>query len=101
MTGIIGTISHGTLRHQDLLASFAEAYKQHSQGHFDQGLYVGAKALALYLDNSSNPSEMDFDVARAMLDDLTVKLEEIAAENDCYFGTTEGDGSDFGFWPND
>ena len=96
-----GTISHGTHRPQDLLESFSEAYKQHCEDSgFDHALYEMAKTVAADL-NQPDPSMGLYEIAGGVLDDLIDNLEEIAAKHNCYFGATEGDGSDFGFWPNE
>ena len=100
----IGTISHGTLRPQDLLNSFSEAYKQYCEGSegYSSSLYDQAKGLADRLDgDSENFDHDDYVIVDGVLDDLIGSLEAIASRYNCYFGCTEGDGSDFGFWPNE
>jgi len=95
----IGTISHGTMRTQDLLVSFAEAYKQYCSGpSFDGLLWAEAQGYASLLKHE-NVSDDCWYRAHGVLDDLFDRLDELAGRYDCYFGTTEGDGSDFGFWP--
>ena len=103
MTSIIGTISHGTLRPQDLLRSFSEAYKQYCQGEgFLNALYEEAQNYADLLDrNNGTMTDEDHETLSEVLDALIEHLEVIAARHDCYFGAIEGDASDFGFWPND
>lgn len=98
----IGTVLHGTHRPQDMLSAFADTYKQYAgeETGFDRSLFVGSKALAYWMEHN-NPSSMEFDVASDLIDELMNKLDEIAAPHNCHFSTTEGDGSDFGFWPND
>ena len=50
----IGTISHGTLRQQDLLRSFSEAYQQHcaSEEWFKSDLKKIANRFADFLDGT-------------------------------------------------
>jgi hypothetical protein len=100
----IGTISHGTLRAQDLLRSFAEAYEQYCKGEewFQSDLKKVANRFADYLDKHDGhhreiPEKVIgqiHDVLNSLIDDL----DYIAAEHGLYFGHTEGDASDFGFW---
>jgi len=60
-----------------------------------------ARGTADILDRDDVTSD-DYDTAYAILDDIHTELNAIAnREGDYYFGTTEGDGSDFGFWSND
>ena len=49
-------------------------------------------------DGSDVATDRDFDTAQDVLLDLTDQLDSIAHANGFYFGNTEGDGSDFGFW---
>ena len=83
----IGTISEGTLRTEDLLQAFADELE------------------------AINPSDSTLGEARAFMDDgITDERPEMVndlqdALNEyappfCYFGTLEGDGADFGFWPD-
>ena len=100
----IGTVSHGTLRPQDLLKSFSEAYKQYCEGMegFDASLYDQAQDWAYHVEHDSEDFQpRDYEIVDETLDELIEKLEELAARYGCYFGATEGDGSDFGFWPNE
>jgi hypothetical protein len=100
----IGTISHGTLLPQDLLKAFSNAYEQYLKDEKDYNpfLKLSADLLASRLVNWDDHEVSDEirDSVDFTFDTLIGKLEELAARHDCYFGTTEGDGSDFGFWPN-
>ena len=89
----IGTIIHGTLRNEDLLDAFAselESITQHVVGPAKSEL---AKLIA-----EARECDPDGDEASDIIDELQDALG-IYAPPYCYFGTTEGDGSDFGFWP--
>lgn len=99
----IGTVSHGTLRHADLLESFAceiQNQVQRNADYFQQDdnfrkerdyiLGVSLDALA------SDPDHPDVD---EILQDCIDILNQFAAPYQ-YFGSHEGDGSDFGFWPD-
>jgi hypothetical protein len=93
---VLGTISHGTLRPQDLLRTFAAELNRLMP--FNQfAMTEEARGFADILDGE--PTNKDWQVAGEMLIDLEDELSTIAArEGNYYFGTTEGDGSDFGFW---
>ena len=82
----IGSISTGTLRPEDLLPTFARELERHAPDH---ALVTAANAIQVYDDGGA--SEL---------------INEIQAELQNYcppfvtFGTLEGDGADFGFWPD-
>lgn len=71
---MIGSISHGTLRPEDLCAVFFDTLKE-----LDEEAYEGV------LDET--------------IEALHHALHD-AAPAYTYFGAHEGDGSDFGFWPD-
>lgn len=91
----LGTVSHGTLRTQDLIKAFANELVGLgvvlSDTHKEEIEYV----LTTYTEGR----EYSFNegVPEFVLYELIEELER-AAPLYCYFGTTEGDGSDFGFW---
>jgi hypothetical protein len=105
----LGSISTGTLRQQDLLSAFAqklsslESTKFYAEvGPDSLELYHGselvqqAPAMLNALDNTTavgNPYVAEY------LDWLTDALQEYCPPF-IYFGTLEGDGADFGFWPD-
>ena len=76
----VGSISTGTLVTQDLIEAFESELE-----------YLGVPF------DCHNPNECD---DTDHLDYLTALLEEQAPDY-CYFGTLEGDGADFGFWPSE
>jgi len=93
-----GTVIHGTLRTQDLLRALA--------GELDRlnrysGLAWEARSWAEVIDNEDDPASYEaglrFEEASAVLDRLFDVLNELAPTG-MYFGNTEGDGSDFGWW---
>jgi hypothetical protein len=89
-----GTVSSGTMRDQDLIPRFLEVLDEHAPSKAKELLDLYQNTLE-HLDDESDSDEM----ARAMLlADLFEALNEIAPE-DTYFGASEGDGADYGFWP--
>lgn len=93
----LGTVSHGTMREEDLIPCFAglleELTKEADRLEAFAALLQEAGAYAEGIkDETIDPSDI--------LVDLFDALNEFAAEN-CYFGAHEGDGSDYGFWPVD
>lgn len=70
----IGSISHGTLKTEDLVAVFADTLKELAPETYE-------------------------DMLQDWLEQLQESLEEQAPPY-TYFGTHEGDGPDFGFWPD-
>jgi hypothetical protein len=93
---VTGTVSHGTLRPQDLLRRFA-AELNRLMPYNAFAMTEEARGVADVLDDM--PDEKDIFSAWDILTELMDELNTIAArEGNYYFGTTEGDGSDFGFW---
>src|SRR5947209_697852 len=92
----VGTVSHGTLRTQDLLRAFADEYERllpFNGARLANEAREIAEAVENYPDNGPH------DEAADVLAELEDALGEIAArEGDYYFGAIEGDGADFGFW---
>lgn len=93
----VGSISHGTLRTEDLLEAFRSEldYISNVQAHRETLDAVTAFQTAA----SYYPELYETETASEILECLTSYLEELAPAY-CYFGAHEGDGSDFGFWPS-
>lgn len=105
-----GTVSHATLQTEDLLESFAnELQRQISRN----GAFLAmpenfplrdrlAKLLGEAQDawQDDGKTLQDEENAAEMVNDLQDVLSEVFAAPYSYFGNTEGDGSDFGFWPD-
>lgn len=86
-----GTVSHGTMRNEDLIPCFADVLFSLPKGtaHFG-GLICDASSVTDYQsEDSALILEMLFDA-----------LDYMAPEG-YYFGAHPGDGSDYGFWPVD
>jgi hypothetical protein len=87
-----GTISHGTLRTEDLIKAFVAELESHT-------IYTDAPLLkdaAAYLERLNACGESE-EIGCEILDALFDALNDIAPEG-MHFGALEGDGSDFGFW---
>lgn len=96
----IGSISHGTLRTQDLLRSFASELERLSTGAVPP-IVAEARGFADMLDDSDMPLADDEEAAADCLLDLQENYLNGHAPDGCYFGAHAGDGSAFGFWPMD
>ena len=82
-----GSVSCGTLRPEDLIPAFADVL---------ESLDANGAYAALVREAGES---MDIDAQDSILDDLRDALESFAPPYG-YFGTLEGDGADFGFWPS-
>ncbi len=85
----IGTVSHGTLRTEDLIPAFANELERCCDGHSGNLTLV---------QEAREITDFDSEEASDLCHDLSDALNEYAPEG-TYFGAHEGDGSDFGFWP--
>jgi hypothetical protein len=96
---LYGTISHGTLRPQDLIPAFLGALRTLNPAAYDQlMLGSGHPPIPSYAIEDDDAEFWESEDAQWILEDLTDRLGESAPEGH-YFGALEGDGSDFGFWP--
>ena len=110
MYASIGTISHGTLKTEHLLTAFADALEALVKNDPDM---TGEGSLALRETAIREARQLvqlseelggawdgnNEELAQDTIDALADYLQEYAPPY-CYFGSTEGDGSDFGFWPS-
>ena len=100
----LGSISHGTLRTQDLLPVFLETFMALG-GNVPADLECGSYIEYLNWPNpettACDEDDKFWDSEDAMWDmeALTDGLNNLCPPF-VYFGTLEGDGSDFGFWPD-
>lgn len=100
----IGTTSEGTLRTDDLLEAFADELRtliRKNKGK--RGIDLPGKrsllnAVDRFLERENDDSDAWQDAADAWFQDLMDALESFAPPY-AYFGTLEGDGACFGFWP--
>ncbi len=93
-----GTVSHGTLRTQDLLRSFADEY-QRVLPFNGYSIAYDARETADIVDRPTAYQPQGFAcLAYEVLFNLIDALDEIARREGLIFGAHEGDGSDFGYW---
>ena len=96
----LGTVSHGTTRHQDLIPLFlAELRRIDPEGL--ASVESDTYPIPDYVVSSYNPSGHEWwysDEADVLLTRLFETLDELAPV-DHYFGAHWGDGCDFGYWP--
>jgi hypothetical protein len=93
----VGTISWGTLRSQDLIGSFMDVLIDHDL----PTAHALQKEYREVFQNIDNDEFMDAsEDATWLVEALFEALNEIAPPF-CYFGATDGDGADFGFWADD
>ena len=87
----IGTLIHGTLRDEDLLPAFADELER---------VAPRISAHATLLSDARNPEPFIHAAYTTadIVNDLMDALTEFAPSH-MYFGSIEGDGSDFGWWP--
>lgn len=103
--GTIGTLSNGTLRNEDLIPSFTAELQRlcdtdtaplDGTGYpelINDALVICDADLAETDENHWDGDDAD-DVVNRLMDALNAYAPPY-----CYFGCTDGDGSDFGFWP--
>ncbi len=92
----IGTISHGTLRIQDLVPAFLDEARRLDAPHVPE--IVKDIPLSAIVDDRD--PYWDTEDAFWQLEALFDSLSDVAPRG-CYFGAHVGDGSDFGFWPGE
>ena len=93
----IGTVSHGTMRMEDLISAFHGALEDVDPDH-----PLLAELQQVYKDNPADDQDAsdewyDSEDAEYMLEELFDALDEHCPPY-CYFGAHEGDGSDYGCW---
>lgn len=94
------SVSHGTLREQDLIPTFAKIIEEFIKlgGEPAENWDVLKEEIAALCSKDEEDPEWRSDNTSWVLnEDLFSALENIAPAG-YYFGAHEGDGSDFGFW---
>lgn len=82
----LGTISHGTMRLEDLIPAFVESLRD-----------VDPESIPVLEYDSKSINDSYWDDADGVLEDLFDALNEYCPPY-CYFGAHDGDGSDYGVW---
>lgn len=96
----LGTVIHATLRPEDLFVAFFQELERLDVDRAAKWLEAEGVAVARTWYEKHQEYCTSNDV-RLELSDCNVELMDILDEYApafCYFGSTEGDGSDFGFW---
>ena len=102
----LGSVSHGTMRAEDLIPAFmsalddlreqrsfdAEDCHANAERHGREDDELGAIERRMEQEGYYSSEDADFDLER-----LFDMLNEYAPEG-AYFGAHPGDGSDYGFW---
>lgn len=86
---IPGTVSHGTLRTEDLAFAFADKIHRILAGSLEY-TEIDLKYIRTFIDHPDRADEWDLEM-------LLDTLNELAPEG-YYFGAHPGNSSDFGFW---
>jgi hypothetical protein len=103
----LGSISTGTLRTEDLIPAFTYTMGELTHNPISNTSKYPNEAMAKLWDEAIHligttewwtidPEDSGVD---SLLNDLTDALNELCPPF-VYFGTLEGDGADFGFWPD-
>lgn len=83
------SVSSGTLKSEDLIPKFLGVLKTYGKDKYDA--YIKENPEVEDWEN------LDDETMGWVVDELADLLNEIAPDG-CYFGASEGDGADFGFW---
>lgn len=99
-----GTVSRATLLEKDICTACLQAIYSVDQDRAKKLLHDEPEMAAAIYDELIFHTENEWwqteDAFLIMAEDLTDIMEQYAPEGH-YFGAHEGDGSDFGYWPND
>ena len=95
MNVTLGTVSHGTMRPDDLIPCFISAIREILAGDNSTVILTSMDVLEGII--SSTP---DYYQSDDCMDDLEMLFDTLdaLAPDDYYFGSHPGDGSDYGFW---
>lgn len=94
----IGTVSHGTMRPQDLIPRFLDVLREVDPGQYSAFISTPFTAVPSYVQDEGDDSDWwQSEDAGHLLNELFEALDD-AAPLGMVFGASEGDGSDYGFW---
>ena len=97
------SVSHGTLRSQDLLPAFLSTLDTYRNPSDTEAADLVAQARQEVpqdaWNNDAHPYWNTEEAGYLINETLFDALNAICPEGCYYFGTLEGDASDFGFWP--
>ena len=98
-----GTVIHATHRPEDLIPAFSQKLKELDTDNKHASLIKDcdrmAKILSVLDRNRQSPNDNTREMASDLVEELFDALDSLSPPG-YYFGATEGDGSDFGFWKN-
>jgi len=92
-----GTVIHGTLRSIDLIPAFVEELRHWDILALDRIIERHGSAFVEFACTDEDYDTEFPEAVSCLIEDLIDALDAAAPEG-MYFGTLEGDGSDFGFW---
>jgi hypothetical protein len=96
-----GTISHGTMRPQDLIPAFLDALAEVDPAAHEQYMLMPFGPIPAYVYDEGDASDWwQSEGAHYLLEGLFDALDDAAPEG-YYFGAHPGDGADYGFWQCD
>lgn len=97
----VGTIISGTLREEDLLEAFANELERLTEISeiISDTSQLAESIVRRMLIATARQIDPNWSQAPAVVEELFSALNDLAPSY-MYFGALEGDGSDFGFWPD-
>lgn len=108
----LGSISHGTLRTEDLLSAFLSELESRiflNGDYFsrpenfaerDRLANLVGEAQDCFAEDGNEIDPEKEDEASELVNERLPDALNMFAPSYCYFGAHEGDGSDFGYWPD-
>ncbi len=96
-TLIMGSVSHGTMRPQDLIPTFLGVLNQVDPVTYSQLAVLPFSVVPSYAQEDEDSEWWGGEDCMNVLEDLITALDNAAPEG-YYFGPHPGDGSDYGFW---
>lgn len=97
----VGTIIHGTMRSQDLIPAFMKVVERNDSAKAEE-LYDEYPELKGAIEDEASGVDNEWfesEDADWLLNEVLFDLLDSYSPDGCYFGANEGDGSDYGYWP--